>query len=72
MHSDKQTAELIRKNLVNAIRSSGLTQTEIAARAGLGTSAISNYIHRGKLPTLCTFVVLCEVLDVSSEDILEI
>lgn len=67
---DKNLQESIRTRLVEAIKLSGQTQTEIAKKTCITNASLSDYIHKGKLPTLETFARLCNVLDVSADEIL--
>lgn len=62
--------EQIRNNLQAAIRNSGLTQTELAKRLGIGQQTISEYMHGRSMPALDTFANLCAVLDLDANDIL--
>ncbi len=64
------TLEMIRSKLVEAIRQSGISQTEIARRLGVRQQTISCYLHGTKMPALDTFATLCAVLDVDANDIL--
>ena len=64
------TLEQIQKKIAEAIRQSGLSQTEIASRLGIKQTQISCYLHGKKLPALDTFANLCEVLDVDPAYIL--
>ncbi len=70
MVKDKSLQDSIRARLVEAIKLSGMTQTEIAKKAYITSSSLSDYIHKGKLPTLETFARLCDALDISADDIL--
>lgn len=67
---DKSLEESIRTRLIEAIKLSGQTQTEIAKKAYITSASLSDYIHKGKLPTIETFARLCEALDVSADEIL--
>ena len=67
---DKNLQESIRARLIEAIKLSGQTQTEIAKKACITSASLSDYIHKGKLPTLETFARLCEAIDVSADEIL--
>ena len=67
---DKNLQESIRARLIEAIKLSGKTQTEIAKKACITSASLSDYIHKGKLPTLETFARLCDALDVSADEIL--
>ena len=53
----------IRERLIEAIRQSGMTQTEIAKRTGVTQPTIGQYLTGRALPALDTFANLCEVLD---------
>ncbi|MBQ8885105.1 MAG: helix-turn-helix transcriptional regulator [Clostridia bacterium] len=64
------TLDQIRKNLIEAIKQSGMTQSEIAKKVGVCQQAIGNYLHQNKMPALDTFANLCVVLDVDPADIL--
>ena len=54
----------IQQRLAEAIRQSGMTQSEIAKRLGIKHQQISCYIKGQKMPALDTFANLCKVLDV--------
>lgn len=69
---EKIIEEQIRSNLIAAIKQSGLSQTVIAKKACISNASLSDYIHKDKLPSLCTFVRICKAIDVSSDDILGI
>ena len=60
----------IKKRLAEEIKHSGLTTVEIARRVGVSPEMITQYKTTKKLPKLDTFAKLCEVLDVSSDEIL--
>ncbi len=60
----------IQKRLREEIRSSHLTQKQIAERLGVNPSTISKYLRLDKFPAIDTFANLCEVLDVSADEIL--
>lgn len=64
------TLEQIRNNLQEAIKQSGLTQTELAKRLGIGQQTISEYLHSKSMPALDTFANLCAVLDLDPAEIL--
>ena len=58
------TLNQIQQRLAEAIRQSGMTQSEIAKRLGIKHQQISCYIKGQKMPALDTFANLCKVLDV--------
>ena len=62
--------EQIQKRLAEAIRQSGMTQTEIAEKLGIKHQQISCYLLRKKLPALDTFANLCKLLDEDANYIL--
>lgn len=64
------TIEEIQIRLREAIKTSGLSQTEIAKRLGITQSTVSKYLRINKYPSLDTFANLCAILDVSADDIL--
>ena len=65
-------SEEIRQRLADAIRQSGMTQTEIACKVGIKQPTIGQYLSGRAMPSLETFANLCKVLDVSADDILGI
>ena len=64
------TTEMIRERLIESIRQSGYTQTELARRHGIKQSQISCYVHGKKLPALDTLANLCKILDADANYIL--
>ena len=60
----------IQKRLCVAIKSSKLSQKVLAEKLGISSSTISKYIHNNVLPSFNTFVNLCDILSVSSDEIL--
>lgn len=64
------TNEQIRVKLVSAIRTSGITQTELAKRVGIIQSSIGQYLSGRAMPALDTFANLCAVLDLDPAEIL--
>ena len=64
------TLEQIRKNLIEAIKNSGFTQTEIAERLHIKPQSVNDYVRGKSLPALDTFANLCAILDVEADYIL--
>ncbi|MBQ2718373.1 MAG: helix-turn-helix transcriptional regulator [Clostridia bacterium] len=64
--------EDIQKRLREAIKSSNMTQKEIAEKVGINPSTLSKYLCQNKFPSIETFANLCEVLQESSDEILGI
>ncbi len=60
----------IRIKIKEAIKQSGMTQTELAKKIGVCHQAIGQYLYQNKLPALDTFANLCAVLDIDANDIL--
>ena len=64
------TSENILKRLQEAIKQSGLTQTEIARKLGIIQQSVQQYVSGRAMPALDTFANLCKVLDVDTNYIL--
>ena len=64
------TLEQIRLKLQDAIKNSGLTQTQLAKKLNIYQTAISQYLSGRAMPALDTFANLCAVLDLDPADIL--
>lgn len=64
------TIEEIRHNLQEAIRHSGMTQTEIARKLNIYQSAVQQYLSGRALPALDTLANLCILLDLDANEIL--
>ncbi len=60
----------IQKRLREEIKNSNLTQKEIAEKLGINPSTVSKYVRLDKFPAIDTFANLCEILDVSADEIL--
>ncbi len=60
----------IQKRLRDEIGASGMTQRELAEKLHINPSTVSKYMRLDKFPALDTFANICEVLDVSSDEIL--
>ena len=59
----------IQERLWDEIKTSPLTQKQIAEKLGINPSTISKYIRLNKFPSIETFAKLCEILDASADDI---
>ena len=57
------TLEMIRERLIESIRTSELTQTEIAKRLGIKQPTVGQYLSGRSMPALDTFANLCKILD---------
>ena len=60
----------IRERLIEAIKRSGLSQTEIAKRLGIKQPTVGQYLSGRAMPALDTFANLCEILDLDPAYIL--
>ena len=60
----------IQKRLREAIQYSNISQKELAERLGINPSTVSKYMRLDKYPSLDTFANLCEILDISADEIL--
>ena len=60
----------IQRRLHEAIKTSPLSQKEIAERLHVDPSTITRYMRDDKFPSIDTFANICEILDVSSDEIL--
>ena len=64
--------EDIQKRLREAIQYSNISQKELAEKLKINPSTVSKYMRLDKFPSLDTFANLCEILDVSADEILGI
>ena len=62
--------EDIQKRLREAITYGNVTQKELAEKLNINPSTVSKYMRLNKYPSLDTFANICEILDVSADDIL--
>ena len=60
----------IQKQISDAIKNSGLSQTEIAKKCGVSQQTISHYYKGDKAPSIDTFANICAVLDLDPFEIL--
>ncbi len=68
----KSLDQIISENLKYEIEHSDKTKKEIAEAIGVKQPTISQYLSGRIQPTLSTFAKLCDFLDCSSDDILNI
>ena len=66
------TIEIIRNNLIEAIKTSGMSQTEIANKLNIKQPSIAKYLSGKAMPSLDTFANLCVLLDLDANEILGI
>ncbi len=64
--------DVIKKNLKFEIEHCGKSKTEIAKELGISKPTLSQYLSGKILPSLTTFAKLCEIIDCSADDILDL
>ena len=64
------TIQDIQKRLREAIQYSNISQKELAEKLGVNPSTVSKYMRLDKFPSIDTFANICQILDVSADDIL--
>ncbi len=64
------TIEEIQKRLREEIKQSGISQRELAEKLNVNPSTVSKYMRLNKYPSLDTFANICEILDISADEIL--
>ena len=62
--------EDIQKRLREAIQYGNISQKELAQKLGINPSTVSKYMRLDKFPSLDTFANICEILDISADEIL--
>ena len=62
--------ENIQNKLVEAIKQSGMSQSEIARKTSVKRQQISCYALRKKMPSIETLAKLCAVLDLDANELL--
>ena len=62
--------EDIQRRLREEIKSSNISQKELAQKLGINPSTVSKYLRLDKYPSLETFANICEILDISAEEVL--
>ena len=60
----------IQERLRETIKYGNISQKELAEKLGINPSTVSKYMRLDKYPSLDTFANICEILDVSADDIL--
>ncbi len=62
--------EDIQKRLREAIQFGLISQKELAEKLNINPSTVSKYMRLDKYPSLDTFANICEVLDISADEVL--
>lgn len=60
----------IQEKIIQSIKESGLTQTELAKRLGIKQPTVGQYLSGRAMPALDTFANLCAILDLDPAEIL--
>ena len=60
----------IQEKIIQSIKESGLTQTELAKKLGIKQPTVGQYLSGRAMPALDTFANLCEILDLDPAEIL--
>ena len=63
---------IITENIKKEIEQSGIKKSDIAKAIGVSNATVSQYLSGRAQPTLATFSKLCEVLDCSADELLNI
>ena len=61
--------EDIQKRLREAIQYGTISQKELAKQLGINPSTVSKYMRLDKYPSIDTFANICNILDVSADEI---
>ncbi len=64
------TIKEIQTRLRDEIKWSGISQKELAEKLGINASTVSKYMRLDKFPSLETFANICEILEISSDEVL--
>ncbi len=64
------TLAQIRERLIQEIKVSGMTYTDIANKLNISRSSISHFVRGDILPALDTLANLCQILDLDTDYIL--
>ena len=64
------TLDQIRQKIAEAIKHSGISQSEVARKLRISPSTVSHYMHGNKMPALDTLANLCKILDLDANEIL--
>ena len=60
----------IQEKIIQSIKESGLTQTDLAKKLGIKQPTVGQYLSGRAMPALDTFANLCAILDLDPAEIL--
>lgn len=60
----------IQQKLIDYLKHSGMTQSELARHLGVSPATISHYVIGDKMPALDTLANLCAIIGADANDIL--
>lgn len=60
----------IQEKIIQSIKESGLTQTELAKKLGIKQPTVGQYLSGRAMPALDTFANLCAILDLDPAEVL--
>ena len=68
--TEREWLDIFGTNLAEMLEEAWMTQKELAEETGISEGAISNYIHKRRMPTVKAIINIAEALDCSLDDFL--
>lgn len=69
--SELEWLDIFGDNLRDMLEDANMTQRDLADEAGLSESAISQYIHKQKIPSLKSIINIAYALDCSMDELID-
>ena len=69
--TESEWLDIFASNLASILKETGTTQRELAYASGLTEGAISNYIHKRKIPTIKAIINMSIALDISVSEFVD-
>lgn len=69
--SEQEWINIFGENLAEIMAEQGFSQRELADATGLSEAAISNYIHKRRMPTIKAIINMIYVLDQDLNDFID-
>lgn len=69
--SELEWLDIFGDNLRGIIDEYGITQSELAEDIGVSEAAISNYIHKKKMPSIKTIINMAYALDMDIDELID-